>query len=77
MATKIAELKGKIEIPLKNQVVEYKDSTLNLLKFNGGIERGRSLQLTIVDGDKTTHIQLNSKDSLALKNILNNEFNEN
>lgn len=77
MSTRIGNLKGKIEEILPDKAISYKNSELQLLRFYGGIDRGQSLQLTIVDGEKTNHIQLDKETTLVLKNILNYEFNEN
>jgi hypothetical protein len=62
MSTTFKEINGKVEAPIYQVVpkgqfpkVEYQDVTLSLTSFWGGAERGRSLQLTISNGN---YIQL-------------------
>ena len=60
MSTTFKEINGKVECHTLHQKgqfpkVEYQDVTLSLTSFWGGTERGRSLQLTISNGN---YIQL-------------------
>lgn len=64
MSTELKTLKGKIEIPNRNETMtsDYKEVDVSLTRFWGGTERKLSLQITFLNEQGNySHIQLDNE----------------
>lgn len=85
MSTQIAEIIGRKETLVLSQNptfhdntprISYIDSTLNIVRFWGGNEKGRMLQLTINNNEGHSYIQLTEEQAKDLSIVLDNAFDD-
>lgn len=85
MSTQIAEITGRKETLVLSQNptfhdntprISYVDSTLNIVRFWAGNEKGRMLQLTISNNEGHSYIQLTEEQVNDLSHILSLTFDD-
>ena len=76
MSTQLLELKGDIEIPVREQKSsKYVRTTVHITSFWGGNTRGKSLQIGFYDTNRNYHhIQLDNSSVNQLRQALNDNF---
>ena len=77
MSTELKTLKGKIEIPNRNETMtpDYKEVDVSLTRFWGGTERKLSLQITFLNEQGNySHIQLDNENVKLLFEELKENF---